>query len=120
MKEFFRKYHVPVLLLIGIIAFASFMVQVTEKHHQKREKYIREHPEVLWKDGEKITVYKNDQVVLTTPCGSCVFADTESKNVMRIEWHKECGFGQADEVTTIPMETGTIYRAKKEPCKIKP
>lgn len=120
MKEFFRKYHVPVLLLMGIIAFPSFMVQLTEKYHQKREKYLSEHPEVKWKDGEMITVYKNDEVVLTTSCGQCVFANTDSKNLMRIEWHKECGFGQADEVTTIPMETGTIYRAKKEHCKIKP
>ena len=119
MKEFFRKYHVPVLLLMGIIAFASFMVQMTENYHQKRVKYIKEHPESKWKDGEMITVYQNDRPVLKTPCGSCVFADTESKNVMRIEWHKECGFGTADEVTTIPMEIGIIYRAKKEPCKIK-
>ena len=120
MKLFFKKYHVPLLLLLGIISFASFMVQITEKHHEKRVKYIREHPETQWKDGEMITVYKNDEAVLTTPCGQCVFANTDSKNTMRIEWSKSCGFGQPDEETTIPMETGKIYRAKRSACKIKP
>lgn len=120
MKLFFKKYHVPLLLLLGIISLASFMVQLTENYHQKRVKYIQEHPETQWKDGEMITVYKNDEAVLTTPCGQCVFANTDSKNTMSIEWSKSCGFGQADEVTTIPMETGKIYRAKRSPCKIKP
>lgn len=119
MKEFFRKYHVPLLILMGAIMFAALAAKVAGDLHEKREKYIMEHPETRWKDGEKITVYKNDKAILTTSCGQCVFATTDSKNTMRVEWHKECSFGSADEVTTIPMETGTIYRAKKEPCKIK-
>lgn len=119
MKMFFKKYY-GLFFLAAAIGMVAVMVQVGEAIRVKHEKYLREHPEIKWKDGETITVYKNDEVVLTTPCGSCVFADTDNKNMMRIEWHRECGFGQADEVTTIPMETGTIYRTKKVPCKIKP
>lgn len=119
LKMLFKKYY-GLFFLLAAIGMVAVMVQVADAIRLKHEKYLREHPEIKWKDGESITVYKNDEVVLTTPCGSCVFADTDNKNMMRIEWHRECGFGQADEVTTIPMETGTIYRAKKVPCKIKP
>ena len=119
MKMFFGKYYLHFVILLAAIGFVTLTAKACDDYHEKRAKYLSEHPETQWKNGEMITVYQNDRPVLKTPCGSCVFADTESKNVMRIEWHKECGFGQADEVTTIPMETGTIYRAKKEPCKIK-
>ena len=119
MKNFFKKYY-GLFFLAAAIGAVALMVQVADRLHEHREKYLTAHPETKWKDGEMITVYQNDQAVLTTPCGSCVFANTDSKDVMRIEWHKECGFGTADEVTTIPMEIGIIYRAKKEPCKIKP
>lgn len=118
MKMFFKKYY-GLFFLAAAIGMVAVIIQVGEALDVRREKYLKAHPDVKWKDGEMITVYKNDQAVLTTPCGSCVFASTDSKDVMRIEWHKECGFGTADEVTTIPMEMGIIYRAKKEPCKIK-
>lgn len=118
MKMFFKKYY-GLFFLAAAIVMVAVIVQVGDAIRERREKYLREHPESKWKDGMMITVYKNDEAVLTTPCGSCVFTNTDSKNMMRIEWHRECGFGQADEVTTIPMETGIIYRAKKEPCKIK-
>lgn len=118
MKMFFKKYY-GLFFLAAAIGMVAILVQVAEALQERHQKYIKAHPEIKWKDGEIITVFKNDEAVLTTPCGQCVFVSTDSKNVMRIEWHKSCGFGTADEVTTIPMETGTIYRAKKEPCKIK-
>lgn len=60
LKMFFRKYY-GLFFLAAAIGMVAIMVQVGEAIRVKHEKYLREHPEVKWKDGEMITVYKNDE-----------------------------------------------------------
>jgi hypothetical protein len=119
--SFIKRYYWLILFVIGLVFIAGFVLTCLQKYHESREKYRKEHPEEFWEDGHSIKIFKNNEVIVTTPCGACVSTTTDyTGTVMTVHYSMVCRFMQEDEVTTIPLESGAIYSVKKNKCKIKP
>jgi hypothetical protein len=118
--KFIKRYYWFILLVLGLAVIGCFFYRCVDNVHEARVQYIKEHPEVRYKDGNSIQVLKDGRLILATPCGECVSSYTDdTAKMMSIYYSKACKFNHTDEQINIPMERGSIYSIKKNDCKIK-